>query len=100
MMGDEPTTVQAVCVELGERSVKALNDRLEGQHLPRRPEWDCAACEKEWPCDPARVLLAETYGDNRISLSMYLASLLYAALTEMPETSAAELHERFVAWTK
>ncbi|MEV4388318.1 flavin reductase [Micromonospora sp. NPDC049580] len=96
-MGEEPTTIRAVRVELGERSVRALTDRLEGEHLPRRPEWTCLTCEQEWPCDPARMRLAEAYGDNRISLSMYLASLLYVALPEMPQTPSAELHERLPA---
>jgi hypothetical protein len=99
-MGEEPTTIRAVRVELGERSVRALGDRLEGEHLPRRPQWDCQTCEQEWPCDPARVRLAEAYGENRIPLSMYLASLLYVALPEMPATPPQELHERFVAWTR
>ncbi|MGC4811581.1 hypothetical protein ACLQ29_13750 [Micromonospora sp. DT228] len=39
-------------------------------------------------------------GENRVSLSMYLASLLDAALIEVPDTPAAELHERFVSWTR
>ncbi|MFG1916256.1 flavin reductase [Micromonospora sp. NPDC048898] len=99
-MGEEPTTVRAARADLAQRSARALADRLEGEHLPSRPTWDCRTCETPWPCDPARVRLAETYGENRVSLSMYLASLLDAALVEMPDTPAAELHERFVSWTR
>ena len=28
-----------------------------GEHQPKRPQWDCEACGKEWPCDPAREAL-------------------------------------------
>ncbi|MFG1839116.1 hypothetical protein ACGFH8_11855 [Micromonospora sp. NPDC049175] len=99
-MSEEPTTARVAWANLAQRSVNALGERLEGEHLPTRPTWDCGTCETPWPCDPARVRLAETYGDNRVSLSMYLASLLDAALVEMPDTPAKELHERFVSWTR
>ncbi|MEU8329800.1 flavin reductase [Micromonospora sp. NPDC048839] len=101
-MIEEPTTVRAARANIAQRSVKALPERLQGEHLPSQPTWDCASCEGQipWPCDPARARLAEAYGENRISLSMYLASLLDAALVEMPDTSPAELHERFVSWTR
>ncbi|MEU7590658.1 hypothetical protein AB0A95_30750 [Micromonospora sp. NPDC049230] len=99
-MGEEPTTVRAARDYLAQRSVRALGERLEGEHLPRTPTWDCQTCKQPWPCAPARDRLTETYGENRVSLSMYLASLLDAALVEMPDTPAAELHERFVSWTR
>ncbi|MEV0212789.1 hypothetical protein [Micromonospora sp. NPDC050695] len=101
-MGEVPTSVRAARAELAARSVRALEQRLEGQHMPSRPAWTCKACDPNtpWPCQPARERLIEAYGENRISLSMYLASLLTAALVEMPKTPPAELHERFVAWTR
>ncbi|MGC4769248.1 hypothetical protein ACLQ25_09745 [Micromonospora sp. DT44] len=103
-MGEEPTTARAARIEVGQRSVRALANHLQGEHLPRRPDWDCLTCDPStpWPCDPARVRLAEMYEehDNRIGLSMYMGSLLHAALEEMPDTPANELHERFVAWTR
>lgn len=83
------------------RAVEALERRLDGSpHEPRRPEWTCRSCDAPWPCSPARVRLAEAYGDNRISLSMYLASLLTAAYPEVPTTPPGELFDRFIAWTR
>ena len=99
-MAEVPTTVQAGRALQAQRSVAALDDRLGGEHLPRRPQWDCAACGREWPCDPARVRLAEEYGRNRVDLSMYVAGLLYVATAELPDAHPADLHERFIAWTR
>ncbi|KAB1934651.1 flavin reductase [Micromonospora sp. ALFpr18c] len=73
---------------------------MGGEHLPRRPQWDCLACGREWPCDPARVRLAEAYGDSRINLAMYVGSLLFVATAELSDADPAELHERFIAWTR
>ncbi|MEV4212908.1 flavin reductase [Micromonospora sp. NPDC049662] len=99
-MGEIPTTVRAARALQAERSVAALDGRMAGEHLPRRPQWDCLACEQDWPCDPARVRLAEAYGDNRINLAMYVGSLLFVATAELPDADPADLHERFVAWTR
>ncbi|MFI6242603.1 hypothetical protein ACIBEF_22290 [Micromonospora sp. NPDC050795] len=75
----------------------ALDSRLGGEHMPRRPQWDCEACEQPWPCDPARVRLAEEFGTNRVNLSMYVSGLLDAALEELPTADTADLYDRFVA---
>lgn len=100
-MGEELTTVQAARAEVARRSVRALADRLEGSHLPSHPAWKCQTCTgTPWPCQPARERLEQAYGNDRIGLSMYLGSLLPAALTEMPTTEPAELYERFVLWTR
>ncbi len=99
-MPDVPTTVRAARAIQADRSVAALDRRLNGDHLPRRPSWECRTCERDWPCDPARVRLAEAYGRDRVGLSMYVGGLLFAATAELPATPPAELYERFVAWTR
>lgn len=85
------------------RAAAALEERLDGNpHTPHRPDWTCRTCDGDapWPCSPARVRLAEAYLGDRLGLSMYMAELLAAALTEMATTSPAELFERFVTWTR
>ncbi|MDG4810925.1 hypothetical protein O7634_29555 [Micromonospora sp. WMMD1120] len=100
MMGAEPTTVQAGSTLYARRTAAELNGRLGGEHVPRRPQWDCLACEQDSPCDPARMRLAEQYGDSRINLSIYVGGLLFVAIAELPDANPADLHERFVAWTR
>jgi len=99
-MTEQPTTIRAARAAQAERSMSVLNTRMDGQHLPRRPQWECGACEREWPCDPARVRLAEAYGDNRINLAIYVGSLLHVATAELPDADTADLYERFIAWTR
>lgn len=85
------------------RAVQALEGRLDGNpHTPNRPGWTCQTCNggKPWPCDPARVRLAEAYGTDKTNLSMFMGSLLTAALTELPNTPPAELFDRFISWTR
>ncbi|MFI7608863.1 hypothetical protein ACIBTV_27635 [Micromonospora sp. NPDC049366] len=85
------------------RAVAALEERLDGDpHLPHQPSWNCRGCNGAvpWPCPPARTRLAEAYRGDRVNLSMYLGSLLTAALMEMTETPPGELFERFIAWTR
>ncbi|MEK8107396.1 flavin reductase [Micromonospora sp. M12] len=77
-----------------------LDVQLRGEHMPRRPQWDCQTCEQDWPCDPARVRLAEQYGANRINLSIYLGGLLFVATAELADANPGDLYERFIAWTK
>lgn len=100
MMAEVPTTVRAATALHARRSVARLDNHLQGEHLPRRPQWDCQACEQPWPCDPARVRLAEVYGANRVNLAIYVAGLLFVATSELPTADTADLYERFVAWTR
>jgi len=67
------------------------------QHPPQRPSWDCRACGKPWPCDPAREGLAAEM--DRISLAVYMWSSLDAACGDMPVCAPPELFERFISWT-
>ncbi|MEH1168934.1 flavin reductase [Micromonospora sp. CPCC 205539] len=100
MMAEEFTTVRAARAAQADRAVGALERRLDGEHLPSRPGWACRTCEQDWPCDPARVRLAEAYGADRIGLSMYVGSLLFVVTAELPAVAPTELYERFVLWTR
>lgn len=102
-MTAEPTTVReawAASLARGQRAVGALDRRLDGQHTPRRPQWDCRTCKEAWPCEPARVRLAEAYGRDRVGLAMYCGSLHPVASEELPAATPGELWERFVGWTR
>ncbi|RZU50134.1 hypothetical protein EV385_1899 [Krasilnikovia cinnamomea] len=73
------------------------------EHLPGRPGWDCLACGRPWPCDPAREALAAEYAGHSPSLAVYLSAQhgqaledLVAQTGEMPR----DLHERFLGWVR
>jgi hypothetical protein len=66
-------------------------------HTADRPSWDCRACGKPWPCDPARERLAEEM--DRISLAMYMWTNLEEAVADLPPGPPSELFERFIRWT-
>jgi hypothetical protein len=68
------------------------------EHLAARPSWDCRACGKPWPCDPAREELAATL--SPIQLALYAAAHLSEAAPDMPTAPPAELYDRFMAWTR
>lgn len=82
------------------RAVQTLDERLDGDPHQPAASWDCQRCDAPWPCSPARTRLAEAYRGDWVGLSVYLGALLVAALSEMVDTPPAELHERFVAWTR
>jgi hypothetical protein len=67
------------------------------QHIADRPSWDCLACEKPWPCDPAREQLAGEM--DSMQLAMYAWVNLEEAAEDMPAMSPDEMFERFLAWT-
>lgn len=68
------------------------------EHLAERPTWDCRACERPWPCDPAREALAAELG--RTELTLYLSGHLDEAARELPGAPAAELYDRFLGWSR
>ena len=68
-------------------------------HEPRRPEWTCHHCGQPWPCPPARVELSESYGPDRVGLSVYMGVQLADATLEAPG-EPREMWDRFVAWTR
>lgn len=99
----QPSTVRAAREAeqaRGRQAVAVLDRRLDGKHTPRRPQWDCDTCEQEWPCNPARVRLAEAYGRDRVGLAMYCGALHPVALAELPAAAPGELWERFVGWVR
>jgi hypothetical protein len=66
------------------------------QHIEVRPSWDCIACEKPWPCDPAREALAAELQPTALRIHMWLR--LEVAAGDLPTTPAGELFERFLGW--
>jgi hypothetical protein len=73
---------------------------MTGSHEPLRPSWECGCCGEPWPCPPARVELGERFVGDPAGLATRLMGELLQAAREMPTAPAAELHERFVAWTR
>lgn len=80
--------------------------RVEGEHLPARPRWQCRNCGHPWPCGPARSALLTEYEGSRVGLSLYLAACLHTAIEDLRHLSAphsygcAGLFDRFIAWTR
>ena len=68
------------------------------EHAAERPSWDCRACGKPWPCDPAReAMLSEM---NRVSLAIFMWINLEEAAGDLPACPASELFDRFLNWTQ
>lgn len=68
------------------------------EHTPDRPSWDCGACGKAWPCDPAREELVATH--SRTARLVLLWSYLEDAVAELPATSPGETFDRFLTWAR
>lgn len=73
-------------------------DPVAFEHDPHRPSWNCIACGRSWPCDPAREQLAGRL--DQIGLAMYAWDRLEEAVGDLPHAPAWELFERFLAWTR
>lgn len=69
---------------------------MENEHIAARPSWDCVACDKPWPCDPAREFLV--WEMDTVRLSVYLWGSLEEAVGDLPAMPAAEAFDRFMAW--
>ncbi len=69
------------------------------EHRPNRPSWDCGACGKDWPCDPAREELAAEYRDG-VQLAMVAWDYLEAFCHDQPAGPVGEMFDRFIAWTR
>lgn len=67
-------------------------------HHPDRPSWRCRSCGQPWPCPPARFELRIAYGADRAGLARHLGDLLFTAARES-NADAADLYDRFIAWT-
>jgi hypothetical protein len=70
---------------------------VSGEHVERRPSWDCGACGKPWPCDPAREELTAELSPTRLRIHVWMR--LEVAAFDMPEGPVTELFERFIHWT-
>ena len=67
-------------------------------HIAERPSWDCVACGRPWPCDPARAALAAEF--DLVGLAMYAWGTLEEAVGDLPDLAVDEAFERFLAWTR
>jgi hypothetical protein len=65
-------------------------------HTAGRPHWDCLACGRPWPCDPAREAMAADQAPTPTTL--FMSSLLVEAARDMPASTPQELYERFIGW--
>ncbi|WP_347404837.1 hypothetical protein [Micromonospora sp. WMMD1102] len=85
---------------------RAAGPPARPSHLPRRPLWLCRACAAEWPCLTARSLLVVEYVVDPVGLSVYLATMLQAALEDHrrlspdPGPDPARMYARFLGWAK
>ena len=66
------------------------------EHIAHRPSWDCLACGKDWPCDPAREALAVEL--DSVRLAMYMWCHLEEAAPDL-KVSMGDIFIRFIAWT-
>jgi hypothetical protein len=74
--------------------------RRHRDHLPTRPTWRCAACGIAWPCSAAKLRLLGEYRNDRLALTVYLASLQVEASEHLRDVNPARLTERFLSWTR
>lgn len=72
--------------------------RYKAEHIAERPSWDCLACAKPWPCDPAREALTDELG--LIQRAVFMWGNLEEAAGDMPGMPVAEAFDRFLAWTR
>ena len=75
-----------------------MTAHVEHGHIADRPSWDCVACVKPWPCDPAREALATQM--DPVQLAMYLWSNLEEAAGDLPDMPVGEAFDRFISWTR
>lgn len=67
------------------------------EHIAVRPSWDCGACGRPWPCDPARERLRATHGPTPLRILMW--GYLEDAAPQLRDAPAGEVFDRFLAWT-
>jgi hypothetical protein len=67
-------------------------------HSPARPSWDCRACGRPWPCDPAREQLALQAGGS-IALATAAWVYLEEFCRDQPAGPTSEAFDRFIRWT-
>lgn len=74
-----------------------VGSRPETEHVAERPSWDCVACGKPWPCDPARERIKADMPDPT-QQRIYLWLHLEEAAEQLPPMPVAEAIERFLSW--
>jgi hypothetical protein len=68
-------------------------------HQPDQATYDCVACDKPWPCDPAREHLLGSTPDA-VQLSMRLWTELEHAAGPLRHELPAVLFDRFLKWSR
>jgi hypothetical protein len=69
------------------------------EHTPEKPSWDCRACGRPWPCDPAREAMLIEFSGMPSVLMFYLSSQATDAHGDL-RLPSGELFERFQAWVR
>ncbi|MEU1680523.1 flavin reductase [Micromonospora zamorensis] len=69
-------------------------------HLPTRPTWRCGACGIAWPCSAAKLRLLGEYRQDRLALTVYLATLHAEASDQLSEVDPGRLTDRFLSWAR
>lgn len=88
------------------RRTSAQAEQTRREHLPLRPLWLCRTCGQPWPCGRAKLDLLAEYQCSRVSLCLYLASLLCDAIGDLHRLnpsmtgSTAGLYDRFLGWPR
>lgn len=72
----------------------------EVEHLADRPSWDCAACGRPWPCEPARERLTADHQHDQVALAMLLWIYFEAYVMEVGQGPATEAYQRFIGWSR
>jgi hypothetical protein len=69
-------------------------------HVPIRPDWTCAGCNRPWPCDHTKQRMRAEYQDAGVSLWLVMGMRLLDAAEDLHNLPAGELHARFLGWIR
>jgi hypothetical protein len=69
------------------------------EHTVYRPAWTCGMCDQDWPCEPARKMIADLHVDDHESLVEQMARLMIWALDDLGLADTVDLYKRFLGWT-
>ncbi|MEU7980582.1 flavin reductase [Micromonospora sp. NPDC049081] len=73
-------------------------------HVAMRPLWRCRNCGRQWPCQPAKLALLTEYRHDRMSLLIYLGTLMHEATNQLTQLHPAHpptgMTERFLSWAR